>query len=282
MQVKLTIQERLKDLRVVDKHLTLEQLSEQTGISRAALGKYESDDFKDISPFSIVTLANFYGVSTDYLLGLTEQKNHPGTALQELHLSDEMIELLKSGKINNRLLCEMAAHERFSRFMADMEIYVDGIASMQIQSLNSVVDMARIEIEERCHPAEDDRYIQTLQAAHIDEDGYFSQLIHGDIDAIAKDIHAAHIKDSDTAPAESVRDELRKSLEAASEFKGSADEKKLKILCDQLGINYDGLSQDEFKVMIKVLGQSKKLKSIANQRGKSSPYQKHGKGKRKK
>ena len=155
MQVKLSIQERLKDLRVVDKHLTLEQLSEQTGISRAALGKYESDDFKDISPFSIVTLANFYGVSTDYLLGLTEQKNHPDTALEELHLSDEMIELLKSGKINNRLLCEMAAHERFSRFMADMEIYVDGIASMQIQSLNSVVDMARIEIEERCHPAED-------------------------------------------------------------------------------------------------------------------------------
>ena len=144
MQVKLTIQERLKDLRVVDKHLTLEQLSEQTGISRAALGKYESDDFKDISPFSIVTLANFYGVSTDYLLGLTEQKNHPDTALEELHLSDEMIELLKSGKINNRLLCEMAAHERFSRFIADMEIYVDGIASMQIQSLNSVVDMTRI------------------------------------------------------------------------------------------------------------------------------------------
>ena len=196
--------------------------------------------------------------------------------------NDAMIELLKSGKINNRLLCEMAAHACFSRFMADMEIYVDGIASMQIQSLNSVVDMARIEIEERYHPAEDDRYIQTLQAAHIDEDGYFTQLIHEDIDTIAKDLHAAHIKDSDTAPAEFVGDELRKSLEAASEFKGSADEKKLKILCDQLGINYDGLSEDEFKIMIKVLGQSKKLKSIANQRGKSSPYQKHGKGKRKK
>ena len=129
---------------MVDKRLTLEQLSEQTGISRAALVKYENNDFKDINPFSIVTLANFYRVSTDYPLGLTEQKNHPDTALEELHLSDAMIELLKSGKINNRLLCEMAAHERFSRFIADMEIYVDGIASMQIQSLNSVVDMTRI------------------------------------------------------------------------------------------------------------------------------------------
>ena len=108
MYAKLTIPERLKDLRVVDKHLTLEQLAEQTGLSKSALGKYETDDYKDISPFAIATLADFYGVSTDYLMGLTENKNHPNTELQSLHLSDDMVELLSSGKINNRLLCELA------------------------------------------------------------------------------------------------------------------------------------------------------------------------------
>lgn len=76
MNTTLTIQEKLKDLRV-ERRLTLEQLAEQTGLSKSALGKYENDDFKDISPFAIVTLAKFYGVSTDYLLGMTEQKNHP-------------------------------------------------------------------------------------------------------------------------------------------------------------------------------------------------------------
>ena len=90
MQIKLTIQERLKDLRV-ERGLTLEQLAEQTGLSKSALGKYEADDFKDISPFSIVTLAKFYGVSTDYLLGMTETKNHPDTELDALHLSDGAI-----------------------------------------------------------------------------------------------------------------------------------------------------------------------------------------------
>ena len=44
MHTKLSIPERLKDLRVVDKHLTLEQLAEQTGLSKSALSKYESDD----------------------------------------------------------------------------------------------------------------------------------------------------------------------------------------------------------------------------------------------
>ena len=92
MQIKLTIQERLKDLRV-ERGLTLEQLAEQTGLSKSALGKYEADDFKDISPFSIVTLAKFYGVSTDYLLGMTETKNHSDTELDALHLSDGTIEV---------------------------------------------------------------------------------------------------------------------------------------------------------------------------------------------
>ena len=93
MYTKLSIPERLKDLRVVDKHLTLEQLAEQTGLSRSALGKYESDDYKDISPFAIATLAEFYGVSADYLMGLSENKNHPNAELQALHLSDGMVEL---------------------------------------------------------------------------------------------------------------------------------------------------------------------------------------------
>ncbi len=77
MYTKLSIPERLKDLRVVDKHLTLEQLAEQTGLSKSALGKYESDDYKDISPFAIATLAKFYGVSTDYLMGVSEKKKSP-------------------------------------------------------------------------------------------------------------------------------------------------------------------------------------------------------------
>ena len=51
MQIKLTIGERLKDLRVVKK-LTLEQLAVEVGISKSALGKYESDNGKDISPYS--------------------------------------------------------------------------------------------------------------------------------------------------------------------------------------------------------------------------------------
>lgn len=49
-------------------------------------------------------------------------------------MNDEMVALLKSGRINNRLLCELATHKDFIKFLADIEIYVDGIATMQIQT----------------------------------------------------------------------------------------------------------------------------------------------------
>lgn len=91
----LTIQERLKDLRV-EWGLTLEQLANETGLSKSALGSYESEDYKDISHHAINRLADFYGVTADYLLARTETKSHPNAELSDLHLSDEMIELLKS------------------------------------------------------------------------------------------------------------------------------------------------------------------------------------------
>lgn len=49
----LTIQEGLKDLRV-ERGLTLEQLAEQTHLSKSALGSYEAEDFKDISHYTLI------------------------------------------------------------------------------------------------------------------------------------------------------------------------------------------------------------------------------------
>ncbi len=44
------------------------------------------------------TDADFYGVSVDYLLCRTENREQTNTPLTELHLSDEMVALLKSGR----------------------------------------------------------------------------------------------------------------------------------------------------------------------------------------
>ena len=126
MYIKLTLQEKLKDERT-SRHMTLAELEKATGIARATLGKYESDKCTDVSPFCLAKLAEYYGLSMDYLMGLTENKNHPNTSLYELHLNDSMVDLLKSGALNNRLLCEFVCHPGFLRLLTDMEVCIDRI-----------------------------------------------------------------------------------------------------------------------------------------------------------
>lgn len=197
--MSLFIQERLKDLRV-ERGLTLEQLAEQTHLSKSALGSYEAEDFKDISHYALIKLAKFYGVTTDYLLGLSEMKRLPNANLADLRLSDGMIDLLKSGQVDNALLCELAAHPDFVKLLADIQIYVEGIAAMQVQNLNAWVDVARAEIVEKYQPGEHDQTTYLLQAAHIDEGDYFSSRVHKDIDAIMEDMRQTHRGRSDSAP----------------------------------------------------------------------------------
>ena len=280
MQPKLTIQERLKDLRV-ERGLTLEQLSVETGISKSALGKYEADDFKDISPFSMVALAKFYGVSTDYLLGLTEQKNHPNTELDALHLGDDAIEVLRTGKFNHRLLSELICHKDFQRFMLDAEIYVDRIADMRINDMNAVLEAVRQMALMKNGGDANDLYLRTLEVAQIREDEYFGSLIVDDLKVILRDIREQHRPDTMTADESALVATVQGQLQDAMNFEGSSEEKKARSFLVTLGIDYDKLSKEQFVTLIEILKLSKHMKSPMSQRGKARPQLQHGKGKRK-
>ena len=268
MYVKLSIPERLKDLRV-ERRLTLEQLAAETGLSKSALGKYETDDYKDISPFAIATLADFYGVSTDYLMGRTETKNHPNTALHELHLSDDMIDVLKSGKLNNRLLCEMVTHENFRRFLVDAEIYIDRIADMRINDMNTVLAAVRKQLLEKDGADENKLDVRTLEVAQIQETDYFSHIAAEDMSVILKDIREKHKADTTTADEDSYVAGVQKQLQEAMSFEGSPQEKQVRIFCNQLGIPYDKLTKEEFVTLIGILKKSKHMKILSSQRGKT-------------
>ena len=266
--MSLTIQERIKDLRV-ERGLTLKELAEQTGLSSSALGSYEADDTKDISHYALIKLAKFYGVTADYLLGLSEMKSHPNADLADLRLSDGMIDLLKSGQVDNALLCELAAHPDFVKLLADIQIYVEGIAAMQIQNLNAWVDVARAEIMEKYQPEENDRTAYLLQAAHVDEGEYFTSRVHRDIDAIMADMREAHLGRSDSAPKNSAAEELKQDLEEVARFNGSKLEQLIMLFCKQTKLRYNKLTEEEKQWLARIAQKSELLKGSVSQRGRN-------------
>jgi len=113
MNCTLTQQEKLRDLRD-ERKLTIAELSEQTVIPASTLQRFESDEDYRVGYQDVRDLAKFYGVSTDYLFGLTDNRMPYNTKVSELRLSDSAIEMLRGGKINTRLLSELITHADFS------------------------------------------------------------------------------------------------------------------------------------------------------------------------
>ena len=265
----LTIQERLKDLRV-ERGLTLEQLAEQTHLSKSALGSYEAEDFKDISHYAIIKLAKFYGVTTDYLLGFSETKKHSKADINSLRLSDEMIDILQQGKLNIPLFCELATHKNFPKLLADIEIYVNRFAMKMIGFLNSFVDAGREQIIEKAKPLQPDNILNLLSNISIDEGNYFDRRIHDDIDEILKDMRETHKDRSESASDDPAYDPIglmTETLDELAQFKGSQLEKAVMIFCKTNGIIYAKLTDEEKIWLTRIIKKSKIAKGPVSQRG---------------
>ena len=264
--MELSIQERLKDLRV-ERGLTLEQLAEKTHLSKSALGSYEGDNLKDISHYALIELAKFYEVTVDYLLGRSQTRNHPNADLADLHLSDDMIELLKSGLVDNSLLCELATHPDFPRLMADLEIYVNGVAGKQVQSANAIVDAVSATIMKQHNPGLTDPQLRQLITAHIDEDEFCRYVIQRDINGIALALRETHKDDFFSVPEDNP---LKEMLETAGEIvsqDSDTEQAYLAFICKRLKLNFRKLSVEERKWLKKIAEKSDLLKNPKPQRG---------------
>ena len=153
-----TTPEKLHDLRK-ERKLKIEEVSKLTDIAAGTISNYEKNEYKDYSVSLLVTLAKFYGVSVDWLMGLSEIREPEKYDLIKLHLDDETLQILENGKINNRLLCEMIKHPDFPNFMADAEIYVDGIAAMHLKNVNDWIAGVRTQVVTKNNPDDFDLFI---------------------------------------------------------------------------------------------------------------------------
>ena len=192
MHTKLTIPERLKDLRVSEKRMSLQELSDATDIPSSTLGNYEKDENIDMSLGNLITLANFYNVSTDYLLCRTELRKHKNQSVSDLHLNDDAIQLLTDKKYNPRLLSELLTHENFKKFMTDLEIYIDGFNDKGIQIANAFLDVMRCKLTDLGADSSD-AFANVFDNSHIETEQYYMNILSADLKQIVSDLRNAHI-----------------------------------------------------------------------------------------
>ena len=230
MKSIVSINERIKDLRV-EKGLNLNELSAETGLPASTLSDYEQD-YATVPHTSVITLADYFGVSADFLLGMTDVRLSETKEISDLHLSDKAIEKLKDERINSRLLSELIENDGFTDLMMDAESYVDGHVEDSIQLSNRLMELARNRITEKYNNP-NDVTMNTLNHIHYAQEDYFAGVLTKDLIPILADIKTAHKKDPTTSDGGYSAEDILHIIEVVTNTKGGK-RKKISAMYNEL------------------------------------------------
>jgi transcriptional regulator with XRE-family HTH domain len=261
MKTELTLQEKLRDLRD-ERKLPLSDLAGATKIPLSTLQRTEGREDIQVGYPTIHALAKFYDVSTDYLFGLTDNRQHRHIEVDALRLSDEAIEVLTSGKLNNRLLSELIAHPDFPQMLKSIEIYIDRKVLPQMNTMNAMYKIAEDAIKERFEVTDEDEVIAVLQEAVVDEDEYLRYRVSERFNALIKNLFDIHKKDAMSEEQTEILREMKAALKDYPAQKEKEEQARWKMItfAKQLGLNLSGLTDEETAVLMKALRQSDKYK----------------------
>ncbi len=172
-----------------------------------------------------------------------------------------MIELLKTGKINNRLLCEIVTHKDFIELMADAKIYVYGIATRRFRDLNASLEAVRQKISHEYQPTREDNVLRTLKAVQIQEENFFCHVTHKKWDSIFYDIRKSHVNedecDSDTS---TILQMIQTAKQIMSQTKNGA-ERFCHAVLGAMGVKFDNFTENEKNAIITVMKKSPLVKN---------------------
>ena len=256
------LHEKLKDLRS-EHDWTLADVQERTGIPTSTLQRMESDKERSeprISLQDIKLLAELYEVSLDYLCGITDNRRHRHIEVDKLRLTDQAIEVLSTGGLNNRLISEFLAHPGFPQLLSSMEIYIDQKISPQIGTMNGLYSLADSIIREKFKTADNDEILATLRDAFVNEDEFLRYRISERFNEVIKSLFEAHKKDTISKESEAVLNEIKEGVEIYFENRSEPTMAQAVLFAKKIGLNLSTLTDEQFKALMKALEGSKYYK----------------------
>ena len=201
-------------------------------------------------------------MSADYLFGLTDNRQYRNIDVDALRLSDAAIEVLKSGKLNNRLVSEVLTHEDFLSLLSAVEIYVDRKVLPQMNTINQLYKFAEETIKAQGITNDGDEVIKLLQQTVVNEDEYLRYRISERFNELMKKLFDAHKKDALPETEMDALKEIKEGLKTYQQEKENqtAARAKLALLAKQIGLNIGELTDEEIAALMKALEKSQVLK----------------------
>ncbi len=268
MKIKLTLSEKLRDLRE-ERKMIQSEVETAADIGASNMSRYEKDDEVQIPYQTLMKLANFFGVSMDYLCGLTNHRQYRNVSIDELNLTDEAVAVLKSKKANNRLISELLAHPDFPQLLNALEIYIDRKIQPQMNTMNALYKAAETMITENFETAENDEIMTFLREAVVNEDEYLRFRISERFNAIMKSLFEAHKKDALSDEQTDILSSIRDDYETYKQNKNNPVQAKLILFAKNTGINLTTLNAEQMNLLSQIMQDSEGYKrnfSAANKK----------------
>lgn len=250
-----SINTRIKDLRYQEgnQQMTQKDVAEALGIPASTINEYEKEGYY-IPSNAIIKYCQFFNVSADYLLGLTNIKQPTNHKIEELMLSDVAIQKLADKKIDGTILSEIMENELFEKIMIDTIIYINGFVDETISRYNSIYDMARMQFSNTdALTLQDTVDKTTLEYVKINQDTLFSQSMVAMFLSILKDIKAKYSNRAHTSDMQNGLPETEQFLNAFQNASGSKEEKLSYAIMDMLKVKSTDTNTEITKELIEGL-----------------------------
>lgn len=184
--------DRIVDLRT-SKKWNQKELAERIEIAASQLSRIENGETKTISSDILVKLAREFGVSTDYILGLTTVSVPKSYDISELGLSEDSVKGLVTKAVDVGVLNRLLAHKSFSNLVRLIRIYFEDTAAMGIMGRNQILDMATASLADFMkgnpeHRADAREKLQFIKAQKVGEHEADIEKIKNSFVAILRDI----------------------------------------------------------------------------------------------
>ena len=107
-----TIRERVQD-QIKERKITQGELAAEIGISESALSRFLSGKTDKIGDNSIIKIADFLGVSTDFILGQTDFPERCNYDIEELGLSYKAAMAMYTREVDTDVVNRLLENPRF-------------------------------------------------------------------------------------------------------------------------------------------------------------------------
>ena len=162
-----TTRNRIQDL-CRDRNITQSELAQQVEIDKSTLSRFLNEKTNSLSEACIIRIAEYFKVSTDFLLGVTDIPDRKHYEIEELGLTIEAAKKLYLRKVDPAIVSQLIEHPKFNELTQQLALYQEGTLAAGLAAQEQMIQsMTEMLIQQATnYPEDKPAAAKTIQALH--------------------------------------------------------------------------------------------------------------------